>query len=217
MTIFPDGPVDTGSEAGAAESVSTPPNEKVFTALMSAVLVRYFSQSGLAVPPATEIAGFVARLWALIEEHGLPPPLARGEQGAPHEMGPVEAGPLVARALGELKDDGAWAVPARQLVKACFQPEFKKCRDSYREAEPDGTCRRQELSKAHGRVSGAHCVDCPHWLALEPDQHRKFLAKAWRPGRAEEFAAHREVFLPEDFRALRRFVRELARRGGSQA
>jgi hypothetical protein len=103
------------------------------------------------------------------------------------------------------------AVPVRQLVKACFQPEFRRCRESYREVGADGTCRRQQLGKALGRVSGAHCVDCPYWLDLEPEPHAKFLAKQWRAG-AEEFAAHREVFLPEDFRALRRCVRAMAGR-----
>ena len=71
----------------------------------------------------------------------------------------------------------------------------------------------QELARARGRVSGAHCVDCPHWVALTPEQHGRFLARAWQPAGAAEFAAHREVFLPEDFRALRRFLHALARAG----
>ena len=107
----------------------------------------------------------------------------------------------------------AMAGPARQLVKACFYPEFKTCRDSFREVSPDGTCRRQELARARVRVSGSHCVDCPHWVALTPDQHVRFLTRAWQPGRAAEFTAHRDVFLPEDFRALRRFLHGLARAG----
>ena len=171
---------------------------------------RYFRQNGLPAPADAALTEFAARLGALIEERGLPPPLARGELGAPHEMGPDEAGPLVARVLGDdLEAAGPWAGPARQLVKACFQPEFRKCRDSYRETEQDGTCRRQQLAKARGRVSGSHCVDCPYWLALTSESHAKFLAQAWR-GDAAEFAAHRDVFLPEDFRALRRWVRTRA-------
>ena len=190
----------------------SPTTDPRFVALVRAVIERYFRQNGQPAPGGAELAGFAGRLWALVEERGLPRPLARGEQGEPHEMGPDEAGPLVARALGELKDDSAWAAPARQLVKACFQPVFRKCRDSYREVEPDGTCRRQQLEKTRGRVSGSHCVDCPYWTALSPEQHGKFLAQAW-VGDAAELAAHREVFLPEDFRALRRFVRGRAGQG----
>lgn len=155
-------------------------------------------------------AGFADRLWALVKERGLPPPLARGEQGEAVEMEPAVVQPMVARVMGDLPEDGLWATAARQLVKACFQPEFKKCRDSYCEVEEDGTCRRQQLKKARQRVSGSHCVDCPYWQGLTPEQHGKLLAKAW-VGDAAEFAAHREVFLPEDFRALRRWVRERAR------
>lgn len=180
-----------------------------FTEMVRAVIERYFRQNGLPARGEADVAGVGARLWELIEERGLPPPLARGEQGVAHEMQTEEAGSLVARVLGELKNDELWAVPARQLVKACFQPEFRKCRDSYREVEADGTCRRQQLGKARGRVSGSHCVDCPYWLALSPEQHGKLLAKAWA-GDAAELAAHREVFLPEDFRALRRWVRARA-------
>ncbi len=188
-----------------------------FAALVRAILECYFRQNEQPAPGEAELTGFAGRLWALAEERGLPPPLAWGEQGEAHEMGPDEAGPLVARALGDdLGAAGPWAAPARQLVKACFQPEFRKCRDSYREVELDGTCRRQQLAKARGRVSGAHCVDCPYWTALSPDQHGKLLVKAW-VGDAAEFAAQREVFLPEDFRALRRWVRERAGSGAGTA
>jgi hypothetical protein len=187
--------------------------EAEFSRMVRAVVERFFRQNGRPVPAAAEMEGFATRLWALVAERGLPPPLARGELGEAHEMSAEEAGPLVARALGELKADEAWAVPARQLVKACFQPEFRKCRDSYRETEPDGTCRRQQLGKARGRVSGSHCVDCPYWVALAPEPHAKFLAKAWVRD-AAEFAAQREIFLPEDFRALRRWVRARAGAAG---
>lgn len=184
-----------------------------FAALVRAVLERFFRQNGRAAPEAAVIGGLAARLWALVRERGLPPALARGERGAAYEMPTAEAEPLVARALGELRGDELWATPARQLVKACFQPEFRQCRESYREREEDGTCRRQQLGKARERVSGSHCVDCPYWLELSPEQHGKLLAKAWA-GDTAEFAAARGVFLPEDFRALRRWVRAQAATGG---
>jgi hypothetical protein len=190
-------------------AVSLPTNPE-FSVLVREIIGRFFRQNGQPVPAEEALTGFAERLGSLVGERGLPPPLTRGEQGVASEMEADEVAPLVARVLGALEPDGPWAVAARQLVKACFQPEFRKCRDSYRERETDGTCRRQQLAKARGRVSGSHCVDCPYWTALAPEQHAKFLAKAWAGG-AAEFAAHRGVFLPEDFRALRRRVRERAR------
>ena len=72
-------------------------------------------------------------------------------------------------------------------------------------------------------MSGVHCVDCPHWVALTPEQHVRYLTKTWRsPPFAEAttgqegaagFLAHREIFLPEDFRAFRRLLHGLARAG----
>jgi hypothetical protein len=109
----------------------------------------------------------------------------------------AESDPLLAEAL-------------RQVVKACFHPEFTICRESYRECSADGTCRRQELARARRRVSGAHCVDCPHWIALAAPAHAALLREAWR-GDPREFLAAREVFLPEDFRALRRWLHAAAR------
>ena len=104
------------------------------------------------------------------------------------------------------------AVPVRQLVKACFHPEFRVCRDSFREESPDGSCRRQQLARVRARVSGAHCVDCPYWVALTPEAHGKFLTREWQlPGRGE-LAANLDIFLPEDFRDLRRLLYTEARR-----
>ena len=112
--------------------------------------------------------------------------------------------------LGAAGDEGL-AAAVKQLVKACLYPEFTVCRESYREAAGDGGCKRQELARVRGRVSGTHCVDCPHWVALPPQQHGAMLARAWRVGGAEALAENRGVFLPEDFRALRRWLHAQAR------
>jgi hypothetical protein len=181
-----------------------------FAGIVGAVLRRFCVQNAQPPPAAAESAAFAARLLALIAERGLPRPLAPGESGAPGGMAETECAPLVARVAG------AGAPPllveaARQLVKACFYPEFTVCRDSYRECGAEGACRRQELKRVRGRVSGAHCVDCPHWVALEPAAHRALLAGAWH-GDAAALAAHCEIFLPEDFRALRRWLHAAARR-----
>ena len=188
-----------------------------FERLIGAVLRRYFAQNDQPAQSAEEIAGFAGRLRSLVMERGLPRPLAIHERGAPGEMSDAECAPLVARVVGGLP--GAWpGEAARQLVKACFYPEFKTCRDSFRECSPDGTCRRQELVRVRRRVSGAHCVDCPHWVTLTPGQHEDFLAREWRNpsagsgrGGAADFLAHRDIFLPEDFRALRQWLYARAR------
>ena len=183
--------------------------EAEFSRLVGAVLTRFFAQNARPLPSDAEGAAVGARLWALVAERGLPPPLAKHERGEPGEMSDEECAPLVARVLGGAHD-ALLVSAARQLVKTCFYPEFKTCRDSWREVTADGTCRRQELARGRGRVSGAHCVDCPHWVGMSPAQHDKFLAREWRGG-AAEFAARRGVFLPEDFRALRRWLHSRAR------
>lgn len=181
---------------------------EIFTKLVTAVLTRFFNQTGRPLPAPAVLSEFVRRLWALVEERGLPAPLAPGAQGEPGEMSAAEVAPLIARLVEGLtaSESDSLAVPARQLVKACFHPRFKVCRDSFREVSADGSCRRQELARVRERVSGSHCVDCPYWTDLTLEQHGRFLARGWRSGDAAAFAADREVWLPEDFRALRVFL-----------
>lgn len=185
-----------------------------FSRLVGAVLARFFVQNGRAVPAAAEREALGARLWAVVTERGWPRALADGERGVPGGMSEDECAPHVARVLGGAGEEFL-ANAVKQLVKACLYPEFTVCRDSFREAAKDGGCRRQELARVRGRVSGAHCVDCPHWVARSPREHGEFLAGEWRVGGAAEFAAHRDVFLPEDFRALRRWIHARARAGAA--
>jgi hypothetical protein len=186
-----------------------------FSQLTGSILTRYFAQNNLPPPPAAVQADFAAGLWALIAERGLPCPLGPTERGTPGGMTDEEVAPLLEQAFAGVPPEWQAALtgPAKQLVKACFYPEFKTCRDSFREVSPDGTCRRQELPRAKLRVSGVHCVDCPHWVALTPEQHVRYLTRQWRTPGAADFMAHRDIFLPEDFRALRRFLHGLARAG----
>lgn len=177
-----------------------------------AVLTRFFAQNAQPLPPPVEIEALAARLQAALHERGLPPPLRPGEAGAPREMTDAECAPLVQRVLGG-QSHPLLAEAVRQLVKACFYPEFRVCRESYCAEGADGACRRQELERARKRVSGSHCVDCPYWQELDAAAHAALLQAHWRsaaPG-AVALAEHRGIFLPEDFRALRRHVRELAR------
>lgn len=181
---------------------------ETFRELVGAVLRRYCVQNGQTVPAAVELDAFAARLWTLVGERGLPRPLAAGDPGAPSEMAEAECAALVARVLDDPRD-ARLAEPARQLVKACFYPEFVVCRDSFCAATPDGACRRQELARTRKRVSGAHCVDCPYWLSLDGAAHADLLRQHWH-GDPDTLRVESGVFLPEDFRALRRWIRQQA-------
>lgn len=180
-----------------------------FDARVRVGLARWFRANGHPVPSPEELAGVTARLLDVIAERGLPrvPPEGRPEEAT--ELAAVECGPLERRVLGELARDAGWTTPVRQLVKACLQPEFRRCRDSFRERSDDGSCRRQELEKARGRLSGSPCVDCPYWLELTPEQHLRALRDNWA-GDPALLAEHEDIFLPADFRELRRCVRRIA-------
>lgn len=188
----------------------TSPASETFVQLIEAIFERYYRQNDFPPPVESEKAAVAARLWRIVEQRGTPPLPAKAEPGEPAEMTAEEVTSMVAELLKDLGSADILLTPARQLVKACFQAERRECRESYREAGANGVCRRQELARVRERVSGTHCVDCPHWTALTPDEHEKFLAKAWRPARAEEFATHRGVFLPEDFRSLKVWLRNRA-------
>jgi hypothetical protein len=178
---------------------------------LAVVLRRYARQNGIeaAGGAEAEIARVAGRLGELVARRGLPRPLGPGETGTPGGMSDAETAPLVAEVLGGVA--APWlADAARQLVKACFYPEFTECRESWCEPAKDGGCRRQDLARVRLRVSGTHCVDCPYWTAPEPAAHAAKVAAAWQAG-AEAFAAGRDVFLPEDFRAVRQWLRAAAR------
>jgi hypothetical protein len=183
------------------------------THLVARILERYRVQNGL--PQAGENIGreIGRKLGALIHARGLPQCLRPDEMGEPGELSAEEVEPLVRAVVGEEKIDGLENA-VRQLVKASFYPEFKKCRDSYREVEATGICRRQILAKVRTRVSGAHCVDCPYWTGLNETQHEALLGSAW-VGDRREFEEHRELFLPNDFREFRRLIRRCAGSFGS--
>lgn len=187
--------------------MSSSPGDR-FVELIAAVLTRYCRQNEMAALPDPVAQAVGARLWILVSVRGIPPPIPAGAQSAP-ELAPEAVAPLVATLLEDCSRATDLATPVRQLVKACFQPERRVCRESYRETRADGNCRRQQLERVRSRVSGTHCVDCPHWNALDGAAHRELLAAAWC-GDRDLFTAGRDVFLPEDFRALRRWLRSQA-------
>lgn len=175
------------------------PSAVEFERRVVALVGRYCAQGGREVP--TDVLRRLAgQLLAAVRARGLPPPLPAGAVGSPGGMAEGDVASLVAQVSAGC-DDPLVIEAARQLVKACFYPEFTICRDSYREVKRDGSCRRQELERVRSRLSGAHCVDCPYWVAQTPTGHAALLRAAWH-GDPAAFEAHREVFLPEDFRAF---------------
>ncbi len=177
---------------------------------VGAVMGRFARQNGEEFE-RDSVARFAERLWRLIEKRGLPEALGEGQSGKPGELEKSEVRELTRRATKGVKEGDLFEDAAKQVVKACFYPEFRVCRDSYRERSGKGTCKRQVLEKARGRVSGSHCVDCPYWTDVSPQRHAELLRDGWC-GERSELEENRGVFLPEDFRELRRWVREFAGR-----
>ena len=176
-----------------------------FGELATAVLLRYARQNGWSEIDPVTLRPAIVGLQNAIRGMGLPPPGASGElddfvlDAILREV--TAAGPL----------DERWEHPVRQIAKACFYSDRDDCCESYCETDKRGRCKRQTLEKGRERISGAHCVDCPHWTDSSPEEHAALLEQAWQPGPIA-FADARDIFLPEDYRALRGFIRDLARR-----
>ncbi len=173
--------------------------EAEFGEIVGAIMTRFFGQNGRPPPVREASVAMATRLVALVRKRGFPG-VALTE---------AEVAALTDRVLGEAAEP-LWAEAVKQLVKACCYPPLAGCRDSFREVTREGVCRRQQLERVRGRISGTHCVDCPHWTSLEAGRHAEFLAAEWRMEPAV-LTAHREVFLPEDFRALRQWLQAAAR------
>lgn len=171
--------------------------------LLAATLRRFLRQNGEEADADT-LRAVARRLHALVDELGLPEPVASEIESDRIRLPDSEQARRAALAIPE----GASPLVAdavRQLVKALFYPELRQCRLSFKAVAADGSCRRQDLERARHRISGCHCVDCPHWRDLSPEAHPAFLARQWHAGPGA-FAAHAAIFLPEDFRALRRWI-----------
>jgi hypothetical protein len=52
-------------------------------------------------------------------------------------------------------------------------------------------------------------VDCPHWVGLDAAKNLALMERAWVEGPIAAFYEHRDIFLPEDFRALRVWARNV--------
>jgi hypothetical protein len=178
------------------------PRDREFASLVEAVLARGLQQTGQRALEPDESAALVTALCDLGREGGWALRFAAGSDEMP--------GAVVAEWVSRLKaaspDRGPeFAALLKQLLKACFQPAPETCRDSYRECDSAGRCRRQERAYDLARLSGAHCVDCPHWTRYSERDHLAWLGKEWRSG-ADELENSRGIYLPEDFRRLRGWV-----------
>lgn len=148
------------------------------------------------------------RLAAELSAVALPAPLPPDDPGRPGGVAEAEVARLVAAVMSD-RNDPFLAEVVRQLIKACLHPVFTQCRDSYRERSADGRCRRQEPDRTRVRVSGAPCVDCPYWTRLTAADHGRLLDAGW-VGDPAAWHGEADLYLPEDFRALRRWVRRRA-------
>lgn len=178
-----------------------------FVPLVEAVVRRMARQQQRDVTE-TSVEQFARRLAEVLSACALPAPLPQGEAGRPGGMADAEVARLVAAVMADAADPFLADV-ARQLIKTCLHPVFTQCRDSYRERAADGRCRRQERERTRLRASGAPCVDCPYWTALAAVDHGRLLDAGW-VGESADWRAEAELYLPEDFRALRRWVRRRA-------
>jgi hypothetical protein len=190
---------------------------EAFSLAVQKILRRYFAQNAFPAPSDPALAHFSKSLWLLVLQRGLPPHLTGPDQGTAADLPEPEVAALVSGLLTNFPFTDARAalsVPARDFIRAVFQPEFKKCRLSYKEpAAGATTCERQDYTHTRTRISGTHCVDCPYWVQVNPEKNEKLLIKEWNPAAVAELTTHLAVFLPEDFRTLRHLLHLHARFG----
>ena len=169
---------------------------------------RYFNQLQLPAPSAAYQQSLWAGIWQVVHREGLPRPLTPQEIGEPKALDDDYLFSLAGEILGQLplhRADDVLKTLCVQILTALLAPEFKACRQSYTALDPAGACVRQQLSHCRDRVSGAHCEDCPFFVALSQGKHHRLLARSWTALGEPEGEKHFAVFLPEDFRSLRVF------------
>src|SRR5690348_7065872 len=119
-----------------------------FEAQVSRLLNRFMAQNGRPVLTEEESRRIATRLSAIVVTRGLPRRLRPDEMGQPGELPSEEVNAIVREVLQDISASDATTDVTRQLVKACFYPEFKKCRESYCEVNATGECRRQNVDRA---------------------------------------------------------------------
>ncbi len=180
-----------------------------FTHIVRKILARLYKQTGRPVPPDIALTHYAQQLWALVKAEGQPAPLAGSDQGTELKLSDARAQELGEKFFATFRFPNLRAElekPTRHLLGALLNPEFKTCRQSFKELDAAGQCERRDPEKSRARVSGVHCVDCPYWTALSAEKNEKLVAKDWPAERLAELTANLPVFLPEDFRALRQLM-----------
>ena len=169
---------------------------------------RYFAQQSVLPPSDAYISSLWEGLWAIVLAEGMPRPLAPNEVGEPRTLEDSYLFSLAEKNLIRLpkhRADDVLRTLCIQVFIALLSPEFKACRQSFQGAFAAGQCNRRSVDHCRDRVSGSHCEDCPFFVALSGDQHRKLLGRSFAPSGQAAWNAHVALFLPEDFRALRIF------------
>ena len=75
-------------------------DEAEFIRRAEVILQRFLAQNENPVPEVSVLHALALRLWDVVRERGLLPPLAPGEQGQPGGMADSVLAPLVARIAG---------------------------------------------------------------------------------------------------------------------
>lgn len=179
-----------------------------FTLIGLDICKRFFDQQSILPPSDAYLKSFWESIWSLVHAEGLPRPLPANETGEAITLEDSYLFALVEKTLQGLphhRTDDLLRTLCFQVLIALLSPEFKACRRSYESRDAVGTCVRQSLSQCQDRISGSHCEDCPFFIGLTKDQHRKLLGRAFAPETQDSFLKNTGVFLPEDFRALRIF------------
>lgn len=207
MPIIIATPFQPGSYERLVASCGGDP-ENVFVSIGNEITKRFFTQQEVLPPSDAYITSLWGSVWATVLAEGLPEPLAANAIGEPRTLEDSYLFTLATETLGRLprhRTEDTMRTLCIQVLVALLSPEFKSCRQSYAEADPAGQCARQSADHCRDRVSGSHCEDCPFFVALSKDQHRKLLGRAFAPDHQAAWAAQTDLFLPEDFRALRVF------------
>lgn len=180
----------------------------VFTAITIPVIIRFQEKRKRPIPSETMMADFCNRVWTAATDLGILPPTEKGvEPPLPHPEGTVTE--AIIQSLdgfesGELRMD--FALVANQLLPLLVGVEPKTCCLAYCEKSPAGLQERQHKDHALGRISGAHCVDCPLFVLTQSEKHPRVLKAQWDSEKQEELESSIDVFIPEEFRQLRLFL-----------
>jgi hypothetical protein len=207
MPLIISQPFSPGSYARVVETCGGTPGA-VFQQIGLELSQRFFRQVGVPPPGPAYLGSLWTRIWDVTHREGLPAPLAAHEIGAPAALDSEFLELLTEDALSELPVHRAadhLRVLCMQVFTALLSAEFRACRQSFQEEGSGGACLRQDPEHCRDRLSGSHCEDCPFFVALSADQHRKLLERSFPEQRRAAWQANRDLFLPEDFRALRVF------------